>query len=54
MIPYFLRTGKNAKLPYFARCVARELLVPPALFDALPPEEPVKSPMISATATLFQ
>ena len=31
MIPYFLRTGKNAKLPYFARCAARELLVPPAL-----------------------
>ena len=30
-VPYFLRTGKNAKFPYFARCVARELLVPSAL-----------------------
>ena len=30
MLPYFLRTGKNAKFPYFARCVARELIVPPA------------------------
>lgn len=31
LVPYCLRTGKNAKFPYFARSVARELLVPAAL-----------------------